>query len=194
MKTILTTYAVKDEYIDLKAEGFNIIPVFTGIGKTRSATILTRHICEIKPDFVINIGTAGTLIHNVGDIFISNHFIDRDYEVTKLPGVEYEIEGLQFVKGYETLKNWIINYNKAGICSTGDTFVTEVSSFKADVIDMEAYAQAFVCRSFNIPFLSIKYITDVVGQNSVQHWEDKLPDARAGLLAWVEQHRLLSMI
>ncbi|KAA3981204.1 nucleosidase, partial [Bacteroides ovatus] len=47
--------------------------------------------------------------------------------------------------------------------------------------DMEAYAQAFVCRSKEIPFISVKYVTDIIGQNSVKHWEDKLADARQGL-------------
>ena len=50
-----------------------------------------------------------------------------------------------------------------------------------DAVDMESYAMAFVCQKYRIPFLSIKYITDVVGQNSQQHWEDKLHDARIGL-------------
>ena len=46
---------------------------------------------------------------------------------------------------------------------------------------IEAYAQAFVCRSKEIPFISVKYVTDIIGQNSVKHWEDKLADARQGL-------------
>ena len=46
---------------------------------------------------------------------------------------------------------------------------------------MEAYAQAFVCTSKEIPFISVKFVSDVIGQNSVKHWEDKLADARTGL-------------
>ena len=49
------------------------------------------------------------------------------------------------------------------------------------MVDMEAYAQAFVCNSKEIPFISVKYVSDVIGQNSVKHWEDKLADARTGL-------------
>lgn len=49
------------------------------------------------------------------------------------------------------------------------------------MVDMEAYAQAFVCRAKEIPFISVKYVSDVIGQNSVKHWEDRLEDARAGL-------------
>ena len=64
---------------------------------------------------------------------------------------------------------------------TGDGFLTELTHINGDVVDMEAYAQAFVCRSKEIPFISVKYVTDIIGQNSVKHWEDKLADARQGL-------------
>lgn len=49
--------------------------------------------------------------------------------------------------------------------------------WKADVVDMEAYAQAGPAQAKGIPFIAIKYVTDVIGQNSIKHWEDKLADA-----------------
>jgi len=194
MKTILVTYAVREEYIPLQVDGANVHYVRTGVGKTRSAALLTKSICEQKPDFVLNIGTAGTVQHNVGDVFVSRCFIDRDYEATKLPGLEYKIEGDILLPDNHPLKDWIQRYDKPGICNTGDTFITELSSFSADVVDMEAFAQAFVCREFNVPFLSVKYVTDIIGQNSVAHWEEKLSDARLGLTEWFEKHPILSLI
>jgi adenosylhomocysteine nucleosidase len=32
----------------------------------------------------------------------------------------------------------------------------------------------------------VKYVTDVIGQNSVKHWEDKLAEARQGLSNFFE--------
>ena len=156
--------------------------------------MLTRKIMEEKPDFVLNVGTAGTISHNIGDIFIASHFIDRDYEAIKLPGIGYEIEGLYFIHNNPKLNDWLSGYPKLGSCSTGDTFITEVSSLRGNFIDMEAYSQAFVCKELGIPFLAVKYITDIIGQNSVQHWENKLTDARTALSAWFEEHKLLSVI
>ena len=46
---------------------------------------------------------------------------------------------------------------------------------------MEAYAQAAVCKERQLPFVSVKYVTDVIGQNSVKHWQDKLAEARKSL-------------
>lgn len=188
MKTIFVTYAVEEERVPLSAVGYDIVYIQTGIGKTKSASILTKNICQCKPDLVINIGTAGTLTHKVGDIFIVNHFIDRDFESTRLPGIEFEISAADLLAGNPFLKNFLQTYNKQGICSTGDTFLTEAGNFQADIVDMEAYAQAYVCREFGVPFLSVKYVTDIIGQNSVQHWADKLAEARDNLTAWFEQY------
>lgn len=187
MKTIFVTYAVKQEFFPLRIEGYDVKHIRTGVGKTLSTFHLTQAICGQRPDLVLNIGTAGTFEHRVGDIFIAKRFIDRDYETTKLPGLEYEIDGMDLLPADGSLKDRVQQYDKLGVCSTGDTFVTELSSFGADMVDMEAYAQAFVCRELKIPFISVKYITDIIGQNSVQHWEDKLADARQGLAEWFKK-------
>lgn len=194
MKTILMTYAVKEEFIPLNIEGFNILPIQTDVGKTNSAYILTKKIIEEKPDYVFNIGTAGTVSHNIGDIFIATHFVDRDYETIRLPGISYEIAGQQVMGKNRELNSWVSAYSKTGTCSTGDTFVTEVSSISGDFVDMEAYSQAFVCKELGIPFLSVKYITDIIGQNSVEHWENKLEDARIALSLWFRENDLSSII
>ncbi|SFK71847.1 hypothetical protein [Proteiniphilum acetatigenes] len=195
IKKVFVTYAVKEEFIPLKSEGCNIVHIQTGVGKTKSAYILTKYICQNKPDLVLNIGTAGTLIHDIGDIFIANHFIDRDYEATQLPGIEYEINGIELLGSTNlSLRNRIMKYEKQGICSTGDTFITEAASFQGDIVDMEAYAQAYVCKELNVTFLSVKYITDIIGRNSVKHWENKLAEARAGLAVWFEEQNILSAL
>ncbi|MCD7902037.1 MAG: nucleosidase [Bacteroides sp.] len=185
MKRILITYAIKEEFNPVYPEGLNIRYVITGVGKAKSAMKLTRVIMEYQPDFVINIGTAGTLSHQVNDLFLCNHFIDRDYQSTKLPGIEYEIKDT--TQNNILLNHWLAEAEKTGVCNTGDTFVTEISAFQGNVIDMEAYAQALVCKEFQTPFLAVKYVTDIIGQNSVKHWEDKLKDAREALTQWIEE-------
>ena len=118
-----------------------------------------------------------TVNHQVGDIFVCRKFIDRDMQKMKEFGLECEIDSSALLeeKGYCT------HWTEHGICNTGDGFLTELTHVSGDVVDMEAYAQAFVCRSKEIPFISVKYVTDIIGQNSVKHWEDKLADARQGL-------------
>lgn len=115
--------------------------------------------------------------HQVGDIFVCRKFVDRDMQKMKEFGLECEIDSSALLEEKGFCKHWTEN----GICNTGDGFLTELTHVNGDVVDMEAYAQAFVCRSKEIPFISVKYVTDIIGQNSVKHWEDKLADARQGL-------------
>ena len=99
-------------------------------------------------------------------------------------GVEWEIDSAELLaqKGY--CLHW--DGNGEGVCNTGDSFLTELLDVQGDVVDMEAYAQAMVCRAKEVPFISVKYVTDIIGQNSVKHWEDKLADARKGLGEFLE--------
>ena len=143
----------------------------------KSAYYVSEVLNQAKPDLVINVGTAGSIDCQVGDILVCRHFIDRDMQKMKEFGLECEIDSSALLeeKGYCT------HWTEHGICNTGDGFLTELTHVSGDVVDMEAYAQAFVCRSKEIPFISLKYVTDIIGQNSVKHWEDKLADARQGL-------------
>ena len=98
-------------------------------------------------------------------------------------GVEYEIDSSALLAE----KGYCMHWTGEGVCNTGDTFLTELSDVKGDVVDMEAFAQAFVCRAKKVPFIAVKYVTDIIGQNSVKHWEDKLADARKELGEFFEK-------
>ncbi len=180
---ILVTYAVQGEFTELKFPGLKngeevqIGYLRTGLGKVKSAFYLSEAINHGEPDLVINIGTAGTIDHQVGDIFVCRHFVDRDMQKLADMGVEYEIDSSAIL----AQKGYCNHWGNSGVCNTGDTFLTELENVKGNVVDMEAYAQALVCRAKNVPFIAVKYITDIIGQNSVKHWEDKLADARVGL-------------
>lgn len=189
MNKILITHAVKEEQFDIQLP-CEYQTLITGIGKTKSAFALTREIILNKPSLVLNIGTAGSVQHNVGEIFIAKEFIDRDYESIKLPNIAYQIDAFSLLQTLPNVLKSVQEYSNLGVCSTGDTFITQVANFTADIVDMEAFSQAYVCAKMEIPFLSVKYITDKIGENSIKHWEDKLTDARQGLCKWFEQFKI----
>lgn len=176
---ILVTYAFDEEVLPFEIKNNQLTFLKTGMGKVLSTFNLTKAICNDKYDLVLNVGTAGTLNHNVGDIFVCRRFIDRDMEKITLPKVCSDISFPDKV-GIELIDN----YNKTGVCNTGDSFVTEVGHFNGDVIDMEAFAQAQVCMEMDVTFVSVKYVTDIIGQNSGEIWLDKLRDARESLKAF----------
>lgn len=181
---ILSTFAVAEEIIQIKIPKFQVVNIVTGVGKAQAAHVLTKSIAEWQPCCVLNIGTAGTQRWKVGDICLSRHYIDRDFQRIPLPGLSFEITDRNILP--PMLNSWIdllkreVTLNNATV-NTGDDFVTGGELLTGDVIDMEGYAQALVCREMGVPILSVKYITDVVGENSVEIWEKKLAHAREAL-------------
>ena len=180
---ILFVYAIPEERIEINIPNAEVIYVETGMGKVNAAMKTMRAICEYHPDMVINYGSAGTLNHNVGDIIVCNRFIDRDLQKVTVNGVVSEI-----VFGTDAARDVLTEQRLTerakvlwGTCNTGDSFITSGADIEGDVIDMESYAMADVCREMGIPFVAVKYVTDVVGQNSVESWQEKLADARKGL-------------
>ena len=190
MKKILVVHAIALEQFPVQIPGAEVKTVLSGIGKTNAAMNMMKALIEFQPDYVLNIGSSGTLNHNVGDIIVSHHFVDRDLERMKLFGLEYDIttdcpKGVNvksMISGVEVSEDFIVN--------TGDDFVTAGADITGDAVDMEVFAEAMACRQMNVPMLSIKYVTDVVGKNSVEAWEEKLADAREGLEAFMNKNAL----
>ena len=179
---ILFVYAIPEEKIEINIPNAEVIYVEIGIGKVNAAMHTMRAICEYHPDVVINLGSAGTLNHKVGDIIVCNRFVDRDLRNVTLDGVISEIEFDRDAINRVFLSEHLMEHAKLiGTCNTGDSFITQGSDIEGDVIDMESYAVADVCREMGIPFVAVKYVTDIVGQNSSQEWFAKLKDAREGL-------------
>ena len=174
---ILLVYAIPEEKIEINIPNAEVIYVETGMGKVNAAMNTMRAICEYHPDMVISFGTAGTINHKVGDIIVCNRFIDRDLRNVAIDGVVSEIDFGRDARPCVFTDRDIV----WGTCNTGDSFITQGADIEGDVIDMEAFAEAEVCRKMGIPFVSVKYVTDVVGQNSVKDWYDKIADAREGL-------------
>lgn len=181
---VIISFAVKEEMFDISFP--NIRTVLTGVGKANAAYRLTKAISAGRPDIVINIGTAGAKDYSVGDILVSKHFVDRDLTPLEIEGVEVEIE----TQCHLNLPS-IIGCDKRTcgcIVNSGDDFVTADEAFVGDVVDMEAFALASVCKNEGINFVAVKYITDIIGQNSVKHWNEKLICANAALHEYFNNH------
>ena len=94
MLKILVTYAVQGEFVEIKWPDVEPYYVRTGIGKVKSAFHLAEAIRQVQPDLVLNMGSAGTVNHQVGDIFVCRKFVDRDMQKMKEFGLECEIDRL----------------------------------------------------------------------------------------------------
>ncbi|MFT5703248.1 MAG: adenosylhomocysteine nucleosidase [Rickettsiales bacterium] len=150
--------------------------IYTGVGKINAAYNLTKIIAKKAPNIVVNLGSAGSTKFNSGEIVNCTKFVQRDMNVQPL-GFE------KWVTPFEKEDSAILNYGKRllhlkeGICGTGDSFDVSSSLETYDVVDMESYALAKICKAENVEFICIKYITDGADGKAANDWSAALEAA-----------------
>ena len=134
--------------------------LYTGVGKINATKELMKHANHLKNwNFsVVNYGTAAKVCPNVevGKLYEVTNFIQRDMDVSPLGFQNYETPwGNRNISFLTTTLNGIT-------CGTGDSFYLHGESKQTDydIVDMEAYALATVCKEYEIPFRCFKYISD----------------------------------
>jgi len=147
---------------------------YSGIGKVNAA---------------FNLGTAGSSHFETHSLVEVSSFVQRDMDVSPLgfvPGItpmDEEIPGcIELVSYFDQLPK--------GICGTGDSFETGLPKVSCDLVDMEGYALAKVCKKLGVRLVSVKYISD--GANTTAHldWENNLLLGAHKLLDLYQQARL----
>ena len=183
--------AIKNEYtiFDLTFYEGTIQDVFcvlveAGIGKVNAARTTQILIDNMNVDFVFNIGVAVGVCSDlsVGDIVIGEKLVQHDFDITAfqhekgfIPNVGTFVEADPYLVDVaeKCLKN-----AKKGVIASGDIFCTELemskkiqSKFSALCVEMEGAAIAQVCYLSHIPFLIIRSISDVAGNNNAVVYE-----------------------
>ena len=74
-----------------------------------------------------------------------------------------------------------------GVCGTGDRFEVGPPKLDCDLVDMEAYAIAKVCRKMNVEFTAVKYITDGSDDQAHKDWFENLKPASRKLFEIYQQ-------
>ena len=159
--------------------------LYTGVGKVNATLKLTQrlhsshlHYLPLMPKLVINYGTAGSRELPIGELVDCTKFIQRDMDVTGLGFMKHQTP-------YESPNDMVVRstseFNPIGknyTCGTGDSFVENIEKGDSniDVFDMESYALAKVCRYYEVPFISFKYITDNADEHSAGDWVDNCSD------------------
>ena len=167
-KDILIVCALEQETVG-ELEDWDVL--YTGVGKVNATLKLTQrlhsshlHYLPLMPELVINYGTAGSRELPIGELVDCTKFIQRDMDVSPLGFQNYETPwGNRNISFLTTTLNGIT-------CGTGDSFVTNPELPGVDIVDMEAYAIAKVCRDFNIQFRCFKYISDNADENAGDDW------------------------
>ena len=136
-----------------------------GVGKINATYNLIKLIQEHKPSEVINYGTAGAIKKELSGIVECTKFYQRDMDVRSL--LDLKLGETPF----DNIKE-IINSDKGYSCGSGDSFVSKQIEMEVDLVDMEAYALAKVCKLEGIKFRCFKYISDAADSNASSDWTD----------------------
>lgn len=153
-----------------KINGVNTIIAISGIGKV-SASITTQAIIDkYSPDYIINAGTCGGTDSSVAPL--SFYLVDKcfqfDFDVTQIDDVE--IGYIQeYDKKFFTAYTKGLNFLEKANLATADRFSNQPKDLalifdnNCAIRDMEGCAIAQTCTSNNVPFVSIKGVSDVYG-------------------------------
>ena len=195
---LMTNVQVKQIYnlrfLTGKINNRDCILIKSGVGKVNAARTTQVLLDNFEVEFVINAGAAGAVNYllNIGDIVIAKHVVQHDFDITAfghskgyITGVGDKVQcDLGLVSAFENMLKNIpeLSYNiKLGIVASGDIFCTSIdmknkinSKFNADVVDMECAAVGQVCYLDDIPFISIRCISDVPDGQNEKTFDDNL--------------------
>lgn len=186
------------EYFDLgyckgnipSVDNIELITTESGIGKANSAAIAAVLMSHLHPDYIINVGSSGSLQDTLraGDVVIADRLTYHDVNVTafgyqlgqipKMPDYYYADERL-----VHTLQVHHFPFRTiVGEIISGDTFISsnadkvKITSYfpEALAVDMEAASIAQMCYRFNTPFIVIKSISDIADTSATESFKQFL--------------------
>lgn len=155
----------------------DVVILKCGVGKVSSAIGCALMIKNFKPEFIINTGIAGgTNGLKQYDVVLANEIRYSDVDVTgfgyklgQVPGMpEYFATDLEYVNKVKNIMDKLnLKYISGNILS-GDSFILSLDQLKIKpegltAVEMEGASIAQTCYIANVKFVSIRFISDVVG-------------------------------
>ncbi len=184
---------VKREYtikhmpaFDFEYNNHQCTAVCFGIGKVNAALGAALALNEGEFDGVINTGWSGAVSGvRKGDIIVSDSCVECDFDLTPIGRLPGQKPGQ---------KEYIYNCNNSlykaamavegfrhGRLGTGDFFLTDAERrnkykelFNISAFDMESGALGAVCYLLNVPFISIRKISDGADDVGVDDYQNSV--------------------
>lgn len=161
-----------------KLSDHQVVLLQSGIGKVAAAVGAVELIRRFEPDYIINTGVAGALDSSVGvmDVVVGTQTVYHDVDCFTdnprgcIQGFPLYFDGAE--KLIDVLKTLTLPVSAHfGLMCTGDQFVSKIEILRQIkgyfpqglAVDMESNAIAQVCYMYNVPFLSLRIISDTPG-------------------------------
>lgn len=169
--------------ISLDIDNANVICINCGIGKVNSATAAT-HLADIGCNYILNFGLSGGISGvKRGELVLPDKFLEHDFDLTGIGYKPCEKPSQNYI--YDADKSLLrIVQSEIGECEhgtavCGDRFICSASdrdflreTFNATTCDMETAAIASVCDMANIPYLSLRRVSDDAGDDAYSSYND----------------------
>jgi adenosylhomocysteine nucleosidase len=220
LESIITSLGVnckvtKYDEFEVHTANYNaheLVFILCGIGKVNAALHTQFIIDKFTPNYVINVGVAGGLTHelNFGDVVIASDLVEHDMDVTAfgIPLGQIPRMDVFAFNCSEHLLELARNIDHLGfkvqigrICS-GDQFIEDKvkadkikSTFDAVACEMEGAAVAHVCHVNKVPFLVVRALSDKAGTDdkAAIHSFDELKDMVAVRSSQIVKQLLLKV-
>lgn len=162
-----------------------------GIGKVNAATGASLALLSEEFDGVINTGWSGAVSGVAkGDVIVAESCVECDFDLGAIgkalgekPGQEYiyRSEGFLFEAVKKANESRESGKYKFGALGTGDFFLSDKEKaelykklFGIKAFDMESAAIASVCRVLDVPYLSIRKISDSADDAAPSDYKESL--------------------
>ena len=146
---------------------------YSGIGKVNEAFKAFEVIQKTGCKVLLNLGTAGSSHFDAHALVEVTQFVQRDMDVSPL-GFAVGVTPMDDDHPAEIRLDSYFQHLPAGICGTGDSFEIGQPKVPCNLVDMEGYAIAKVCRKLGVRLVSVKYITDGANETAHLDWEENL--------------------
>lgn len=179
-------------------DGFNAYGLI-GVGKVFAAMHTEQYITMFSPDLVINIGVAGGINRTTNDWIVVNETLFYDVDVTAFnyQWGQYPKAPVTFQAALDITERLIKQPPQnqtptVGCVATGDRFLTDVKPLDKinqaiAAVDMELASIALVCAQHEVPWVSVKAISDTVGTPSQTGDFDRwVKEGLKKMAPWVE--------
>lgn len=154
-----------------------VISVLCGIGKVNAAAA-AAHLVDINCDYILNYGLSGGISGiSRNELCLCDRFLEHDFDLTGIGYKLCEKPAQKYIyeadKKLLSVAKELIPSAKFGTAVTGDRFICDAeirdllkTEFGAMSCDMETAAIAYACNFADIPYLSLRRISDDAGADA----------------------------
>lgn len=192
-------------FIEGTLEGKETVLVKSGIGKVNAAMTTTILMERFAPNYVINTGSAGGFASHlsIGDVVIGKEVIHHDVDVTafnyehgQVPGLPAAFLANQYLMDQaRVILDALHIDHDIGLIATGDSFMSDPERVKQIrgifpkmiAAEMEAAAIAQVSHQYDVPFLVVRALSDIAGQDAPVSFDSFLKKAAENAASFIMQ-------